>query len=61
MRANVSVNDQRTFENRLDASAESLRLAESTARQKNWQRWGPYLAERQWVTVREDYSANGDV
>ena len=27
---------------------------------KNWKRWGPYLAERQWGTVREDYSANGD-
>jgi len=24
----------------------------------NWKRWGPYLAERQWATVREDYSAN---
>ena len=26
----------------------------------NWRRWGPYLAERAWGTVREDYSANGD-
>src|SRR4051794_24655483 len=25
-----------------------------------WRRWGPYLAERQWGTVREDYSASGD-
>ena len=27
---------------------------------KNWKKWGPYLAERQWGTVREDYSGNGD-
>lgn len=27
---------------------------------KGWKKWGPYLAERQWGTVREDYSANGD-
>ena len=39
---------------------ERQRLAEDAARQKNWSRWGPYLAERQWGTVREDYSANGD-
>ncbi len=40
-------------------TAEHKRLQESAARQKNWQRWGPYLAERQWATVREDYSAWG--
>ncbi len=40
--------------------AESQRLAEDTARTHNWKRWGPYLAERQWGTVREDYSATGD-
>jgi hypothetical protein len=39
--------------------AESLRLAEDQARTANWKRWGPYLAERQWGTVREDYSADG--
>ena len=39
--------------------AESLRLAEDAARTRNWKRWGPYLAERQWGTVREDYSADG--
>jgi hypothetical protein len=42
----------------IDASAESRRLAE--ADEAGWRRWGPYLAERQWGTVREDYSANGD-
>ncbi len=39
---------------------EHQRLAEDAARERNWKRWGPYLAERQWGTVREDYSANGD-
>ena len=39
---------------------ESLRLQQSAQRGQNWQRWGPYLAERQWGTVREDYSAGGD-
>jgi len=38
---------------------EEIRLAESTARKKHWKRWGPYLSERAWGTVREDYSANG--
>ena len=41
-------------------SAEHRRLAEADAGQVRWRRWGPYLAERQWGTVREDYSANGD-
>jgi hypothetical protein len=39
---------------------ELQRLQEDQARKKNWKRWGPYLAERQWATVREDYSAEGD-
>ncbi|HEY3242041.1 MAG TPA: glucosidase [Phycisphaerae bacterium] len=41
------------------AGAESIRLAEDARREQNWKRWGPYLAERQWGTVREDYSPNG--
>ncbi|MCH6258946.1 hypothetical protein MLD52_20490 [Puniceicoccaceae bacterium K14] len=41
-------------------TAESLRLQEDKTREKNWKRWGPYLAERQWGTVREDYSPDGD-
>lgn len=40
--------------------AEEERLALSETRQENWQRWGTYLSERQWGTVREDYSENGD-
>ena len=38
---------------------EEIRLAESDARQKHWKRWGPYLSERAWGTVREDYSPHG--
>ncbi|HEY8932056.1 MAG TPA: hypothetical protein VIM44_01950, partial [Rariglobus sp.] len=41
-------------------TVEHQRLAEDACRQKNWKRWGPYLAERQWGTVREDYSADGE-
>src|SRR3954452_23146837 len=40
--------------------AERTRLRETASRERNWSRWGPYLSERQWATVREDYSANGD-
>ncbi len=39
--------------------AEDLRLAEVRERQVPWRRWGPYVSERQWGTVREDYSAGG--
>ena len=38
---------------------EELRLQEAQQRRAHWRRWGPYLAERQWGTVREDYSAGG--
>jgi hypothetical protein len=41
-------------------TVEDARLAASDARTANWKRWGPYLSERQWGTVREDYSANND-
>ena len=40
-------------------SAEAQRLAEDVGRKKNWKRWGPYLSERAWGTVREDYSPDG--
>jgi hypothetical protein len=40
---------------------EEQRLQASVEREVHWKRWGPYLSERQWGTVREDYSANGDV
>jgi hypothetical protein len=40
-------------------TAEEIRLAEARDRKKHWKRWGPYLSERAWGTVREDYSAGG--
>ncbi len=39
---------------------EEIRLAESRDRKKHWKRWGPYLSERAWGTVREDYSPYGN-
>ena len=42
------------------SNAESLRLAAANAGTEPWRRWGPYLSERQWGTVREDYSQRGD-
>ena len=44
-----------------DLTAEAQRLIEDACREKNWKRWGPYLPSRQWGTVREDYSADGNV
>jgi hypothetical protein len=41
-------------------NAEQIRLDEASARTAHWRRWGPYLSERQWGTVREDYSADGN-
>src|SRR5712692_7208697 len=38
---------------------EDRRLEEARVRKRHWKRWGPYLSERQWGTVREDYSADG--
>jgi hypothetical protein len=40
--------------------AEQKRLEESNFRRKHWKRWGPYLSERAWGTVREDYSRYGE-
>ncbi len=42
------------------STAERTRLAEQNAGKANWRRWGAYLSERAWGTVREDYSAGGD-
>ncbi|MCC6676996.1 MAG: glucosidase [Phycisphaerales bacterium] len=39
---------------------ESLRLEEASSGRAHWKKWGPYLSERQWGTVREDYSPDGD-
>ena len=41
-------------------NAEQIRLEEARKRDVPWKKWGPYLSERQWGTVREDYSESGD-
>ncbi len=41
-------------------NAEQLRLEEGRTKKAEWKKWGPYLSERQWGTVREDYSETGD-
>jgi hypothetical protein len=41
-------------------TTEELRLDEAREKAVPWKQWGPYLSERQWGTVREDYSENGD-
>src|SRR5213082_1709659 len=41
-------------------NAEQIRMNEAREEQVPWRSWGPYLSERQWGTVREDYSAGGD-
>ena len=42
-------------------SAEWLRLDEADTAGVPWQRWGPYLSERQWGTVREDYGSGDNI
>ncbi len=44
----------------MSQTAEHQRLLEYRNRQSNWKHWGPYLSERAWGTVREDYSEGGD-
>ena len=41
-------------------TTEQKRLDEAREQTAPWKKWGPYLSERQWGTVREDYSPNGD-
>jgi len=41
-------------------TAETLRLEEAREKGVPWRQWGPYLSERQWGTVREDYSEDGN-
>src|SRR5689334_21529271 len=45
---------------RLPMDAERARLEEAREKKLPWRKWGPYLSERQWGTVREDLSASGD-
>jgi len=44
----------------MSGNAETARLNEARKAGTPWRKWGPYLSERQWGTVREDYSENGD-
>jgi hypothetical protein len=44
----------------MDFTAEGQRLKAADQQGVPWRRWGPYLSDRQWGTVREDYSENGD-
>src|SRR5690349_3202125 len=44
----------------LSHTAEGRRLSAANAGKESWRHWGPYLSERQWGTVREDYSPGGD-
>lgn len=48
------------MEESLESCAEQLRLNDCQEKNVSWKKWGPYLSERQWGTVREDYSSNGD-
>ena len=43
----------------MSLTAEAQRLEEARLRRKHWRRWGPYVSERGWGTVREDYSPDG--
>jgi hypothetical protein len=45
---------------RIVSLIEFKRLADAREKQEPWRKWGPYLSERQWGTVREDYSHDGD-
>jgi hypothetical protein len=44
----------------MSGNAEQERLQAAKNNGVPWRKWGPYLSERQWGTVREDYSENGD-
>jgi hypothetical protein len=48
------------YSDRMSTPVEKERINAEAARTADWKRWGPYLSERQWATVREDYSETGD-
>ena len=56
----IQANGRTTVTDLPPETAEDRRLQASHQRKENWQRWGPYLSERQWGTVREDYSDDGN-
>src|SRR4029450_438555 len=57
--AEAKMADQRALAGKAEP-AERARLAEDTQGKVSWKLWGPYLSERQWGTVREDYSPYGN-
>jgi len=56
----MAAKEQAAQSGEIAADAESARLAEARADGAPWRAWGPYLSERQWGTVREDDSTDGD-
>ena len=56
----MSLTSIREFQPSRCKTAEHMRLDEARLNGVPWRKWGPYLSERQWGTVREDYSENGD-
>ncbi|WP_432898528.1 MGH1-like glycoside hydrolase domain-containing protein [Micromonospora matsumotoense] len=56
---NVQVFTDRSPSDAPSPDAERLRLAQADAGEQDWRAWGPYLSERAWGTVREDYSEHG--
>jgi hypothetical protein len=60
----IRLNEDGIYEVNIDgqtfASEEHKRLALSEQRKADWKNWGPYVSERAWGTVREDYSSNGN-
>ncbi len=57
---NTKTASKAQLENSAKLSAEKQRVAAQSNDTEAWRRWGPYLSERQWGTVREDYSAHGE-
>jgi hypothetical protein len=62
-RARARISSDSPFEDQrsaAEANPESARLRECRQSGVPWKKWGPYLSERQWGTVREDYSRDGN-
>jgi hypothetical protein len=55
-----TIEDENGKRDTMSANAERQRLVEARDWQVPWRKWGPYLSERQWGTVREDYSEDGN-
>ena len=60
MNANIDGESSDTAQPAMNKERQRLAQCAVTAQANSWKRWGPYLSERQWGTVREDYSAHGN-